>query len=111
MIDPRTAVADWRTRTVRQCSEMCATCIYRPGNLAHLTPGRVQEMTQAAIVAEGHVVCHATIGTTAPAICAGFARHPIGVVRSLALRMVRAGGAVLQLVTPPGKAVDEHGQR
>lgn len=98
MTDPGTAVADWRTRTVRQCATLCDTCIYRPGNLAHLAPGRVQEMTRAAIEGEGHVVCHATIGTPAPAICAGFTRHPIGAARSLALRLVRAGVAVLQLV-------------
>lgn len=98
-----TEVADWRTGVVRQCADLCDTCIYRPGNLALLAPGRVQEMTRAAVAAEGHVVCHATIGSPAPAICAGFARHPIGAHRSLALRMVRAGGAVLQLVTPPGK--------
>lgn len=103
MTDPATAVADWRTRTVRQCADMCATCIYRPGNLAHLKPGRVQEMTRAAIAAEGHVVCHATIGPPTPAICAGFARHPIGAARLLALRLVRVGVAVLQLITPPPK--------
>ncbi|MFJ8348970.1 hypothetical protein ACIQ9J_21940 [Streptomyces sp. NPDC094153] len=63
--------------------------------------GRIQEITRAAIATEGHVVCHATIDTPAPAICAGFARHPVGAARSLALRMVRASAVVLQLVTPP----------
>ncbi|MFD1656978.1 hypothetical protein ACFSL4_01690 [Streptomyces caeni] len=104
MTDPSTDVADRPTGVVRQCATLCDTCIYRPGNLAHLAPGRVQEMTRAAIAAEGHVVCHATIGTAAPAICAGYARHPSGAARSLALRLVRAGAAVLQLITPPGKA-------
>jgi hypothetical protein len=98
-----TDVADWRTGTVRQCAEMCDTCIFRSGNLAHLKPGRVQDLTRSAIAAEGHVVCHATIGTPAPAICAGFARHPLGAARSLALRLVHAGVAVLQLITPPSK--------
>lgn len=96
-------VADWRTGVVRQCADLCDTCIYRPGNLAHVAPGRVQEMTRAAIAAEGHVVCHATIGTPEPAICAGFARHPIGATRCLAFRLVRAEAAVLQLITPPAK--------
>lgn len=96
-------VADWRTGVVRQCADLCATCIYRPGNLAHLAPGRAQQITQAAIAAEGHVVCHATIGTPQPAICAGYARHPIGALRSLALRMVRAGAATLHLISPPSK--------
>ncbi|MFF9310107.1 NUDIX hydrolase [Streptomyces sp. NPDC014748] len=96
-------VVDRRTRTVRQCATLCDTCIYRPGNLAHLPPGRVQEITRAAIETEEHVVCHSTIGTPAPAICAGFARHPVGAVRSLLLRLVGAGLATLQLVTPPRK--------
>ncbi|WDO09936.1 hypothetical protein ME763_32115 [Streptomyces murinus] len=97
----RSDVADWRTGTVRQCASLCETCIYRPGNLAHLAPGRVQKMTRAAIESGGHVVCHATLDTLTPAICAGFAHHPIGAARSLALRMVRAGVARLQLITPP----------
>ncbi|WP_329214829.1 hypothetical protein OG352_05285 [Streptomyces sp. NBC_01485] len=102
-MNPATDVADGPTGVVRQCTVLCDTCIYRPGDLAHLAPGRVQEMTQAAMADEGHIVCHATIGTPTPAICAGFARHPIGAARSLALRIVRAGGAVLQLITPPSK--------
>ncbi|GHA01337.1 hypothetical protein GCM10010389_45860 [Streptomyces echinoruber] len=88
---------------MRQCATLCDTCIYRPGNRARLAPGRVQEMTRAAIATEEHVICHATIGTPAPAICAGFARHPIGQLRSLALRMVRVGAVRLQLVNPPSK--------
>jgi hypothetical protein len=100
---PGTDVADWRTGTVRQCDRLCDTCIYRPGNRAHLAPGRVRELTRAAIAGEGHVVCHSTIGTPTPAICAGFARHPVGAARSLALRLVRASVVTLQLITPPRK--------
>ncbi|MFJ6730017.1 hypothetical protein ACIQPQ_34470 [Streptomyces sp. NPDC091281] len=58
---------------------------------------------QAAIDAEGHIVCHNTIGTPAPAICAGYARHPVGATRSLALRLVRSGVVALGLVIPPAK--------
>ncbi|MFI6249026.1 hypothetical protein [Streptomyces sp. NPDC051016] len=98
-------VADWRTAVVRQCADLCATCIYRPGNLAHLAPGRVKQLTQAAIAEETHIVCHDTLDAPAAAICAGFARHPVGAARCLALRLVRAGVLTLQLIVPPSKEI------
>ncbi|MFF7966733.1 hypothetical protein ACFZC3_15375 [Streptomyces sp. NPDC007903] len=96
-------VADRETGTVRQCDDLCDTCIFRPGNLMHLAPGRVHQLVQAAVENEGDIVCHATLDTPEPAICAGFARHPLGAARSLALRMIRVGAATLQLITPPAK--------
>ncbi|MCX5328101.1 hypothetical protein [Streptomyces sp. NBC_00140] len=48
------------------------------------------EMIASAIAEEGHIVCHATLGTEAPAICAGFAAHRNGRAASLALRLARA---------------------
>ncbi|MFC8671451.1 hypothetical protein ACFUEN_02110 [Streptomyces griseorubiginosus] len=48
------------------------------------------EMIANAIAQEGHIVCHATLGTDAPAICAGFAAHRNGRAASLALRLARA---------------------
>ncbi|MFJ9907943.1 hypothetical protein ACIRVK_34565 [Streptomyces sp. NPDC101152] len=48
------------------------------------------EMVADAIAQEGHIVCHATLGTDAPAICAGFAAHRTGRAASLALRLARA---------------------
>ncbi|MFJ4939036.1 hypothetical protein ACIP8U_34940 [Streptomyces pseudovenezuelae] len=48
------------------------------------------EMIASAIAQEGHIVCHATLGTDAPAICAGFAAHRNGRAASLALRLARA---------------------
>ncbi|MFJ3630774.1 hypothetical protein [Streptomyces sp. NPDC090112] len=87
-VDP---VADPETRTVRICRDRCPTCIFRPGNLMHLEPGRLAKLTAHAIASEGHIVCHDTLGTGAGAICAGYAAHPQGAERSLALRLVRAG--------------------
>jgi hypothetical protein len=66
----------------------------------HLAPGRLAQMTRDAIKAESHVVCHETTSTPAPAICAGYARLPLARARCLALRVVRAGVAVLELITP-----------
>lgn len=96
-------VADPATGRVRQCADLCATCIYHPGNRAHLRRGRVKQMTEEALATEGHIVCHSTLYTAAPAICAGFARHPLAATRSLALRVVRSGAATLHLITPPSK--------
>ncbi|WSQ08941.1 hypothetical protein OG604_14845 [Streptomyces sp. NBC_01231] len=48
------------------------------------------QMIARAIAEEGHIVCHATLGTEAPAICAGFAAHRNGSTASLALRLARA---------------------
>ena len=96
-------MADQAAAVVRVCADLCGTCIYRPGNM---TPVTVQEMTRSAIENEGHVVCHSTLGTPAPAICAGYARHPVGGDRSLALRFARAGLLKIVKVTPPGKEGD-----
>lgn len=98
-----TAVVDPAAAVVRVCEDLCTTCIFRPGNLMRLEPGRVQGMVQNAIANEGHIVCHSTIGTDAPAICAGFARHPVGSARSLALRCARAGLLTTVSIKPPGK--------
>lgn len=87
-VDP---VADPETRTVRICADRCTTCIFRPGNLMHLAPGRLARLLAQAIAQEGHIVCHDTLGTGAGSICAGYASHPEGQKRSLALRLVRAG--------------------
>jgi hypothetical protein len=96
-------VADPRTGTIRQCATKCDTCVFHPGNRARLAPGRLAALIASALAAEGHIVCHSTIGTAAPAICAGYADHPQGAARSIALRCVRLGLARLDLVTPPTK--------
>lgn len=99
----RRDVADPASGVVRQCADMCATCIFRPGNLMHLAPGRLQDMVRTTAQSNGHIVCHSTLDTDAPAICAGYAQHPLGAARSLALRAVRSGIARLHLVKPPAK--------
>lgn len=66
----------------------------------NLQPGRVKEMVDAAVADEGHITCHQTLGTPEPAICAGYAEHPVGRVRSMALRFLRAGILRLKSITP-----------
>lgn len=62
---------------VRVLSDMCATCILRPGNLMHLEPGRLQDMVTEARQAEGYIICHRTLpygghGQPGEALCRGF---------------------------------------
>ncbi|MET9318785.1 hypothetical protein ABZX75_01085 [Streptomyces sp. NPDC003038] len=100
-VDP---VADPETRTVRICADRCPTCIFRRGNLMHLAPGRLTQLVAQAIANEGHIVCHDTLGTGVGSICAGYAAHPEGRKRSLALRLVRAGALSATFTGPAATA-------
>lgn len=42
-------------------AEKCETCIFRPGNLMHLTPGRVKDMVETSIAEGGGITCHKTL--------------------------------------------------
>jgi len=86
---------------IRLCSRMCDTCVFRPGNLMLLEPGRVADMVRAARRDEGHITCHKTLDTDAPAICRGYADGP-DAGRSLALRFGRALGWIKE-IDPPTK--------
>ncbi len=58
-------------------SERCKTCIFRPGNLMHLPPGRVSEMCDEAQENNGAIICHSTLDKEQQAVCKGFFdRHP-----------------------------------
>lgn len=94
-------VGDAHAHEVRLCSRMCDTCIFRPGNPMHLMPGRVAQMVKDARAGEGHIPCHDTLGTDAPAICRGYAdKADHG--RSLLLRLGRALGWIKE-IDPPNK--------
>ncbi|MFE7096588.1 hypothetical protein [Streptomyces erythrochromogenes] len=70
----------------------------------HLEPGRLAKLTAHAVANEGHIVCHDTLGTGAGSICAGYAAHPQGAERSLALRLVRAGALRAEFTGPAADA-------
>jgi hypothetical protein len=53
-------------------AEKCATCIFRPGNLMHLDPGRVAGMVAEAKRKDSAIICHSTLGTRKNAVCRGF---------------------------------------
>lgn len=61
----------YRNGKIYVCKEMCETCIFRPGNLMHLEPGRVKQMAEDATAAESTIICHSTL-TGDNAACRGF---------------------------------------
>jgi len=61
-------------------AEQCGTCIFRPGNLMHLRPGRVASMVAECYSKQLFIMCHETMesdntddedNATGP-ICRGF---------------------------------------
>ncbi|MFJ3793614.1 hypothetical protein [Kitasatospora sp. NPDC090091] len=106
--DPAPAVADPATREIRVLADLCGTCIYRPGNLMNLAPGRVRQLAHEALAHNGHIVCHSTLPALAPpgtkgAICRGFANAHGNAI--FALRIGAAFGRIVE-VPPPAKTSD-----
>ena len=61
----------FRDGKVHVCREMCKTCVFRPGNLMDLVPGRLEQMIEGAVRNESSIICHATL-TGDRAVCRGF---------------------------------------
>lgn len=63
-----------REGRVHVCRTMCSTCIFRPGNLMNLEPGRVRQMVRDAKRDESAIICHQTLQTRPRrnAVCRGF---------------------------------------
>lgn len=43
---------------MRVLAEQCPTCIFRPGNLMQLRPGRLRDMIDTCERKQGFVICH-----------------------------------------------------
>ena len=61
----------YRDGYVHVASEMCTTCIFRPGNLMDLRAGRVRQMVDEAREHQSAIVCHSTLDGD-NAVCRGF---------------------------------------
>jgi len=61
----------FRNGRVHVCREMCSTCIFRPGNLMDLNPGRVQGMIRDSVRKQSAIICHQTLDGD-EAVCRGF---------------------------------------
>lgn len=55
-------------------ADKCNTCIFRPGNLMTLQPGRVKNMVDSCLEKGGSIPCHKTIHgqREQQAVCRGF---------------------------------------
>lgn len=55
-------------------AQMCATCIFRPGNLMDLRPGAVKRVVDANLREGTLLICHETTQSQAPEeiVCRGF---------------------------------------
>jgi hypothetical protein len=62
----------YRHGRVHVCEHLCSTCIFRPGNLMMLRPGRVREMVKQAREDRSTIVCHQTLSQDQQAACRGF---------------------------------------
>lgn len=56
---------------LRVCRAECSTCVFRPGNLMGLQPGRLRGMVHDSIQADTFIVCHKTLDGPR-AVCRGF---------------------------------------
>jgi hypothetical protein len=89
----------------RVLSEQCSTCVFRPGNLMSLRPGRLKDLIQTNVAAGTALICHQTLEYGAhpdfgEAVCRGF-YDSVG-ERTNIIRIVnRLGG--YEEVAPPSE--------
>lgn len=55
------ATEPYRNGSVHVMSEKCSTCVFRTGNLMHLRPGRLKEMTDHVQATGIPFSCHQTL--------------------------------------------------
>lgn len=85
----------------RLCSRQCDTCVFRPGNVMRLRPGRLRQMVRDTLAGGGFIPCHETIRRPdfRPAVCRGFSDQ-YGHRSNLLRIWDRLGG--FREVDPPG---------
>ena len=64
----------YRGGRVHVMREQCATCVFRPGNLMQLAPGRLADLVRENVEADSALTCHSTLYGEAEhnAVCRGF---------------------------------------
>lgn len=77
----------WDEHGVRVMAAPCSTCIFRPGNLMHLRPGRMADMTAQTDARDTNVVCHQTLDQPVGAFCHGSVARRPGQVVQIAQRL------------------------
>lgn len=51
----------YRDGKVHVLRERCTTCVFRPKNLMHLTPGRLKGMVEDSVADQTSFACHQTL--------------------------------------------------
>lgn len=89
----------YRDGRIHVMADKCSTCVFRPGNLMRLAPGRLADLIETNLAADTAFACHQTIYQEAvdEVICHGY--HDSYGDCVTALRMARAMG-LIQWVTP-----------
>jgi hypothetical protein len=62
----------YRNGRVHVLTKRCATCVFRPGNLMSLSPGRLRDLIDDNREADSALTCHETLMIDEQAICRGF---------------------------------------
>ena len=81
----------YRDGRLHVCERRCHTCVFRPGNLMHLEPGRLADMVAQAVAEDSAIISHSTLYRDGVdnAVCRGFYdRHrtqPLRVAQRLGL--------------------------
>lgn len=79
---------------LRIMTEMCSTCIFRPGNKMDLERGRVANIMREVRRNDSYVTCHKTLGTGQPGvICKGSSEAHFGQMERIGRRL----GAMLEM--------------
>lgn len=87
----------WRGGKLWVLTRKCATCIFRPGNLMQLAPGRVDEMVAGCKQTNSVIPCHSTLDGPR-SICRGlFDAH----YRDIGILQIADRLGVLAYTDPP----------
>lgn len=64
----------YRDGAVHVLSERCSTCVFRPGNLMSLQPGRLADLVEQNRSRDTAFACHQTIyrHDVEPSVCRGY---------------------------------------
>jgi hypothetical protein len=96
---------DPATGRIHVLAAMCSTCIFRPGNLMALAPGRIAGMVREAERNQSAIPCHDTLyrDDVAPAVCRGFLDRK-GAVWTQPLQVAERLGRITEDPPPPPRA-------
>lgn len=83
----------YREGKVHVMDDMCATCVFHPGNRMNLMPGRLKDMVSTSIENQSTIACHDTLADGIDnAACRGFFDRYAG--RVFPLRLAIAMDAI-----------------